>query len=90
MQAESKNYKGIEYVQLSELPQLQRDRLIHSINPGLFIKIMIDGKVVDQCLQYKDYILWFEKEFKPKVAPAKEVIVQESIQINPNLALNKY
>lgn len=88
MKAESKNYKGIEYVQLSELPQSQQDRLIHSINHNLFIKIMIDGKVMNQCLQYKDYSFWFDHEFRSKPVPVKEV-VRETIEIKSNLALNK-
>ena len=54
---------------------------------------MIEGKIVGQCLQYKDYSAWYESVFKAKAAPApilKENRSTESIEIGPNLAMNKF
>ena len=88
MKVESKIFKGIEYVQLKELPQSQQDRIIHTINHNLFIKIMIDGKILSQCLQYKDYDIWYENEFGPMVVTAREdVVVREAVPVSQDLAL---
>ena len=89
MKAEAKNYKGIQYVHLSELPQPQQERIIHTINHNLFIKIMIDGKVVSRCIQYKDYVNWFEDVFRDKVVATQEISLAEPVKMKPDLALNK-
>jgi hypothetical protein len=89
MMINSKVYKGIEYIQLSELPQSQRESILQSINHELFIKIMIDGKIVDHCLQYKDYCLWFKNSYQVKTtSPKKDEVVKgkETIEFKPDLA----
>jgi hypothetical protein len=92
MKADRKNYKGIEYVQFNELPQTQQDKLTLSVGPAQFIKILVDGKIIGQCLQYKDYSAWYESVYKVKTAPPalKESRASESIEITPNLAMNKF
>lgn len=86
MKADAKLFKGIEYVQLSELPQNQREILTQTINQDLFIKLLVDGKIVSGCIQYKDYSKWYVEQYQPLVNAARE---QSVIQIQPNLALNK-
>lgn len=56
-------YKGIEYVQLSELPTDQRDLIAQSPNRDLIIKILVDGKILDDCIQFKDYEAWYGQHF---------------------------
>jgi hypothetical protein len=82
MKVNSKIFKGIEFVQLNQLPPEQRDALLKTINHKIFIKILIDGKIVGQCLQYKDYEIWFENIYKtekatqqPNLVPTKAVPV---------------
>ncbi len=58
-----KLYKGIEYVQLDELPEEQRMRIRESFNEGLFIKILVNGKLHEDCILYKDYSYWFHSVF---------------------------
>jgi len=65
MKVSSSIYKGIQYVQVSALPVEQRDRLLGTINTELFIKILVDGKVIGNCLQFKDYEKWFENVYRP-------------------------
>jgi hypothetical protein len=84
---ESKVYKGIEYIQLDELPVTQRDFLVNTINKDLFIKIMIDGKIINECLQYKDYSFWYNSVYKVRPVNADNKQPQ-SIEFNTNLALN--
>ena len=93
MKADSKIFKGIEYVQVSELPQAQREELAQSVNRELYIKILIDGKVVSGCLQYKDYNKWYSESYQPKLVSAasiREQVVVTDLDIKPNLALNKF
>lgn len=59
-------YKGIEYVQVSSLPPEQQELLLQTINRDLIIKILVDGKLVRNCLQFKDYEVWFDNIFKPR------------------------
>jgi hypothetical protein len=64
MMVKSKVYKGIEYVQLSELPQEQREMLSGTLNKSLFIKILVSGKIQNDCIQFRDYITWYEGIYK--------------------------
>jgi hypothetical protein len=63
MKVPSKVFRGIEYIQLSHLPQAQREKLLETLNQNLFIKILIDGKILSDCLQYKDYTFWYENVY---------------------------
>ena len=65
MKISSSVYKGIQYVQVSALPSEQRERLLGTINTELFIKILVDGKILGNCLQFKDYESWFENVYRP-------------------------
>jgi hypothetical protein len=89
MKADSKIFKGIEYVQVSELPQAQRDLLMQTINPDLFIKLLIDGKIVSGCLQYKDYNKWYVESGQGHLQATSQQDAPSKVDIKPNLALNK-
>ncbi len=79
MKVDSKIFKGIEYVQMNELPQAQREELTQSIHPDLFIKLLIDGKIISGCLQYKDYSRWYSEFYQPKLNAAhKQIVVPEN------------
>jgi len=89
MKVDSKIFKGIEYVQVSELPQAQREVLTQTINPDIFIKLLVDGKIISGCLQYKDYNNWYHEHYAAKVNPTREQSSVSGLEIKPNLALNK-
>ena len=86
MKVKSKIFRGIEFIQLTELPQTQQEKLLETLNHNNFIKIMIDGKIITQCLQYKDYSFWYENVFKAKAVPVKETTVREQVEIRTDLA----
>lgn len=88
MKVDAKIFKGIEYVQVSELPQAQREMLGQTLSAELYIKLLIDGKIVSGCLQYKDYSKWYADHYQPQTAAREQAIVPE-VDITPNLALNK-
>jgi hypothetical protein len=90
MKVDSKIFKGIEYVQVSELPQAQREELSQSIGRELYIKLLIDGKIISGCLQYKDYSRWYIEIYQPKFTPSREQVTVPEMEIKPNLALNKF
>ena len=87
MKADSKIFKGIEYIQVSELPPPQREMLTQTINPDLFIKLLVDGKIISGCLQYKDYSQWYQDCYLPKVSPTREESAVPGLEITPDLAL---
>lgn len=71
MKVNSTIYKGIEYVQISALPPDQKEKLLQTINRDLLIKILVDGKLVGNCLQFKDYEIWFDNIYKAETKPVK-------------------
>jgi hypothetical protein len=89
MKVDSKIFKGIEYVQVSELPQAQREVLTQTINPEVFIKLLVDGKIISGCLQYKDYNDWYQEHFQPQLNACRDQPPVQSLEIKPNLAMNK-
>jgi hypothetical protein len=66
MKVLSKHYREIEYVVVDELPSQQQE-LLKEYAGADFIKILMDGKVVSNCLQYKDYCDWYANVYKRDV-----------------------
>ena len=82
MKVSSSIYKGIQYVQVSTLPSEQRDRLLVTIDTELFIKILVDGKLLGNCLQFKDYESWFENVYRPiSVAEGRSSVVNSESKL---------
>ena len=77
MKVQSKVFKGIEYVQLSELPIEQVRVLTKTLNNDLIIKILIAGKVHNDCIQFKDYVSWFDNVYKLNHANVTNNILQD-------------
>lgn len=88
MKVDCKVYKGIEYVQLSDLPDDQRQALVQALNPDLYIKILIDGKIVSGCLQYKHYLSWY-LEYTKLLTGKSEPSPVSSVDRPTKLTLNK-
>jgi hypothetical protein len=64
MKINSRLYKGIHYVQFADLPAIQQEKFSQTHNGSMFIKILIDKRIVSKCIQYKDYELWFDNIYK--------------------------
>ena len=64
MKVNSTIYKGIEYVQVNSLPVDQKEKLLQTINHDLLIKILVDEKLIGNCLLFKDYEIWFDNIYK--------------------------
>lgn len=86
MKADAKIFKGIEYVQVSELPHTQREILTQTINPDLFIKLLVDGKIISGCLQYKHYNQWYQEHFQSQVTPVRGLAPGKEVETKTNPA----
>lgn len=63
MKVNSRIYKGIEYIQLNDLPDDQQQKLRETLSEDSLIKILIDKNIISNCLQYKYYEVWFDSVF---------------------------
>lgn len=87
MKAKARFYRGIEFIQVSDLSTRQQLLLEHSREPER-IKILIDGKIEANCIQYKKYCEWFSAVYSTSVATAKvENVEQETLPVE--IALGK-
>jgi len=79
-------YKGIEYVRISSLPEDQKVKISISLPQDKVIKIQIDDKLLPDCVQYADYLIWFEANYQLP-------LIEKSQQQKPfnlfDLTLNK-
>lgn len=72
MKAPASIYKGIEFVSVQGLPSeqqflLQGEHKIERIN------VLIDGKIIRNCIQYKHYVAWYNESFElPKQVKVAE------------------
>lgn len=81
MKPTPKIYKGIEYIQLSDVPDQERQILENSFHRSQFIKILIDNKVVDRCILYKDYLRWVEQYIPAQGERATVSVTEPGIKL---------
>jgi hypothetical protein len=85
MKLQPSNYKGIEFVNLHKLPDDQQLLLQHNGDIER-IKILIDGKIVSDCIQYSAYSLWYALVFEKSIAP---VIAKKQVDLPHTIAVSK-
>jgi hypothetical protein len=64
MRAEVENYKGIEFVRISSLPETQKSVFWQSFDKSKIIKILRTDSLLNDCVQYHDYAEWVSQHFK--------------------------
>lgn len=79
MKINSTIYKGIEFVEISSLPLDQKTSLLQTVNPDLLIKILVDGKLMSKCIQYKDYEEWYDNSYRPMTNKKDISVIPESM-----------
>lgn len=57
---EAQIYKGIEFIQLADLPTDQQVSIREWASNDQIIKILKNDSLLTDCVQYKDYKYWFE------------------------------
>jgi hypothetical protein len=83
MKAKAKVYKGIEFITVNELPTSQQLLLEHNSETER-IKILFEGKVLKNCIQYSEYDKWYSSVYKKSVATAVETnpVKEEAFQLS--------
>lgn len=61
MKTEVENFKGIEFVRISALPEDQKAQIWQSFQPEKIIKIVKDQSLMNDCILYQDYLSWLEQ-----------------------------
>ena len=64
MKASVEMYKGIEFVRISSLPEVQKERIRNSFNTLKIIKILCGNELLHDCLQYEEYETWYNVQYK--------------------------
>jgi len=59
-------FKGITFIRISNLPRIQHQELLEWLSPTSIINIKVNGVILEDCLQYKDYEYWYENQFVDK------------------------
>lgn len=60
MKAFIENYKGIEFVRISALPEDQKKVFWDSFDRHKIIKILRNEELLNDCIQYRDYQDWYK------------------------------
>ena len=78
MKAKAKFYRGIEFVQVADLSASQQILLQHNSEPER-IKILIDGKIVSNCIQYHTYCEWYSTVYATSVTSTKAAAAKQEV-----------
>jgi len=70
MKVQTEVFKGIEFIRISNLPEGQKEFITASISKDKIIKILKDGAVMRDCIQYHDYQSLYS-QYKNQPAPSK-------------------
>lgn len=57
----AENFKGIEFVRISSLPEDQKESIWQSFQHDKIIKIVKDQALMNDCILYQDYISWLHQ-----------------------------
>ena len=60
--AMAENFKGIEFVRISSLPEDQKEKIWKSFHHDKIIKIVKDQALLNDCILYNDYVSWLNQQ----------------------------
>ena len=72
MNVASENFKGIEYVRISALPDEQKKIIWETIDQKKIIKILQGTTLLNDCVLHTDYQWWYAHQYQ------NEKIIKES------------
>lgn len=61
MKAAAEIYKGIEFVRIFSLPDEQKVLIWQSLDRSKIIKILRENTLLNDCIQYQDYLSWYRE-----------------------------
>jgi hypothetical protein len=67
MRTPAENYKGIEFVRISTLPEDQKQLIWTSLKRDKIIKILKSDCLLNDCIQVRDYEAWYLENYKTEV-----------------------
>lgn len=71
MSAAAENFKGIEFVRISSLPEEQKQMIWDTFEHRKIIKIVRDNALMNDCILYNDYQHWLaEQNSRKEPTPA--------------------
>lgn len=62
-----RNYKGIEFIRLKDLSDELRTEIREWLSADVMIKIQTDNGLLNDCIQLKDFIYWYEHIYDPEL-----------------------
>jgi hypothetical protein len=62
MGAAAENFKGIEFVRISSLPDDQKKQIWQTFEHNKIIKIVKDKSLMNDCILYQDYVSWLSQQ----------------------------
>ena len=81
-------YRGIEFVKINDLPEDQQLILKSTPNGMEFVKILIYGRVSEQCILYSSYSNWYSSVFKQPASNKKNQLKNKDQEIDVTTKLN--
>ncbi len=81
MKVGPQSYRGIDFVRETDLPAAQQEALQRSLGFPERIKILINGKIIDRCIYYKDYEKWFAEVYKKREQPVAPYLPDPAISV---------
>lgn len=86
MRTQSENYKGIEFVRISTLPEDQKQLIWTSLKRDKIIKILKSDCLLNDCIQVRDYEAWYSENYKAETIMLAPSSVQSLKQPEYKLA----
>ena len=75
----TENFKGIEFVRISSLPDDQKEKIWQSFQQDKIIKIVKDQALMNDCILYQDYISWLSQYQAPAAKAPQAVITRQQV-----------
>jgi len=66
----SEVYKGIEFVRISSLDVEQKSKIWQTLDREKIIKILRDKELLNDCIQYQDYVSWYKRNAESVIISA--------------------
>lgn len=81
MKAAAEIYKGIEFVRIFSLPDEQKVLIWQSLDRNKIIKILRENTLLNDCIQYSDYLAWYSQ-----VIAGEQQLIQPLIKTQKKLS----
>ena len=73
------NFKGIEFVRISSLPEDQKEKIWQSFQQDKIIKIVKDQALLNDCILYQDYLSWLNQHDASLLTSTTSTNTQKSV-----------